>query len=113
MTAIRGRLAAVRSDAPTRWLGFAVAAAVGLALASIHWIGFFLGGALVGLFARNLKRAVLAGVAFGLVAWLVFALWLATQGVFDTYLGTGQLRTVSVAVPIVAGAIGSLVRGLF
>lgn len=110
--AVAERLARVRANPRTQWLGFAVAAVVGLALASVHWLGLFVGGALVGLFARTLPRAVAAGVAFGLLAVLAFAAWLAVSGSLGVYLETGQILAVSVAIPIVAGAVGSLVRGL-
>lgn len=106
------RLAALRSNPRTRWLGFALAALVGLALASVHWVGLVVGGALVGLFARDLLRAVAAGVAFGVVALVAFAVWLALSGALGVYLEMGQILAVSVAIPIVGGALGSLVRGL-
>ena len=106
------RLAAMRSNPRTRWLGFAFGAVAGIVLASIHWIGLVVGGALVGIFARDLPRAVAAGIAFGLVALLVFAGGLALDGALGVYLETGQLLAVSVAIPLVGGAFGSLVRGL-
>lgn len=106
------RLTALRSNPRTRWLGFAIGAIVGLALASIHWVGLVVGGALVGLFARDLPRAVVAGLAFGVVALLAFAAWLALAGALGVYLEMGQILAVSVAIPLVGGALGSLVRGL-
>lgn len=112
MTGVVDRLASVRERRRTRWLGFAVAVVVGLAVASVHWAGLFLGGALAGLFARDLPRAVVAGVAFGLLAWAAFAAWLGVQGALGTYLETGQILAVSVAIPVGAGAVGALVRGL-
>lgn len=112
MTAIADRLASARDRRRTRRLGFTVAVVVGLAVAAVHWVGLFLGGALAGLFARNLPRAVAAGVAFGLVALVAFAAWLGVQGAVGVYLETGQLLAVSVAIPVGAGAVGALVRGL-
>ena len=96
-----------------RWLGFALGAVVGLALASVHWVGLVIGGALVGTFARDLPRAVVAGVAFGLVALVAFGVWLALDGALGVFLEMGQILAVSVAIPLVGGVLGSLVRGLF
>ena len=62
-TAVAGiadRLAMVRSSLRTRWLGFTLGAIVGLALASVHWIGFIIGGALSASpwkWARSLRSA--------------------------------------------------------
>lgn len=112
MTDPTERLAAVRSSPRTRWLGFVVAGLIGLVLASIHWIGLVIGGALVGLFARDLPRAVAAGVAFGLVALVAFGVGLALDGALSVYLETGQILAVSVAIPLAGGVLGSLIRGL-
>ena len=112
VTGLADRLAAIRSNPRMRWFGFAVAALVGLVLATVHWVGLVIGGALVGIFARDLPRAVVAGVAFGLVALVAFGVWLALDGAFAIYLSTGQILAVSVAIPLVGGALGSLARGL-
>lgn len=112
MTRLFEHIERVRADARTRWTAFALAAVVGVAVGWVHWFGFFLGGALVGLFTRDLKRAALLGFAFGIVAWLTFAVWLALNGVFETYLAMGQILAVSAVIPVIGGVIGSLVRGL-
>ena len=112
MTGFSERLEGIRSQSRMRWLGFTLGAIVGLALASVHWIGLIVGGALVGLFARDLPRAVLAGLAFGLLALVAFAAWLALDGALGVSLATGQILAVSVAIPLAGGAFGSLVRGL-
>jgi threonine/homoserine/homoserine lactone efflux protein len=105
-------LAAVRADSRQRWLATLVGAGLGLAVAQLHWLGFVLGGVCVGLVARDLARAVLAGIGFGVVAWLGFLAWLALAGTLDPYLGLGQPLYLSVAVPVLGGGLGSLARGV-
>ncbi|NHN48995.1 hypothetical protein G9464_15535 [Halostella sp. JP-L12] len=111
MTAATDRLAAVRSDPRKRAGAIAVGAVLGLALAQVHWVGFVLGGALVGLASRDLPRALVAGLAFGVVAVLAFAALLAARGALGGYLSAGQLLYVSVAIPLLGGTLGSLARG--
>ncbi|PSQ28571.1 hypothetical protein BRD03_02450 [Halobacteriales archaeon QS_9_68_17] len=112
MSALTDGLAAVRRDPRTRAGGLVLGAAVGLAVAQAHWVGFVLGGALVGLASRDLPRALAAGLAFGVLAWLAFAGLLADGGAFDGYLGAGQLPYISVAIPLLGGVVGSLARGI-
>lgn len=95
------------------WLAMLVASAVGLALALVHPVGYLVGGALVGLLAYDRSRALLAGLAFGVFAWLAFALLLFANGSLPQYLATGQALLVSVAIPVVGSLLGSLVRWLF
>ena len=89
-----------------------VAVVVALALAWVHWVGLLAGGILVGALARSWPRALAAGVAFGLVAWLVFLASLADAGRLAAYWESGQLLYVSVAIPVVLGLVGSLAYGL-
>lgn len=105
-------LAAIRADRPRRWTVTIVAASLGLLAASLHWIGFVVGGALVALPQRSLPRGVAVALAFGAVAWLLFAVTLALAGSFDTYLTLGQVLGVSVAIPLLGGALGGVARGI-
>lgn len=113
MSVIRAWLTEVRTNRRERWASFAAAAVVGLAVAWVHWYGFLLGGALVGLVSKNAKRGLLAGIGFGLLAWAVFVALLASNGTLGPYLGMGRLLGLSAAIPVVASALGSLVRGVF
>jgi len=106
------RLDALRADRRRRLAAAVAGAAVGLAVAWLHWLGFVLGGALVALAQPSFRRGVLAGLAFGLVAWLAFLAWLASLGALALYPETGQVLAVSTAVPFAGGALGSLARGL-
>lgn len=112
MSVARTWLAEVRSNRRERWYALAVAVVVGLAAAQVHWSGFVLGGALVGLVSKSGKRALVGGLAFGLLAWLVFAALLASNGALMGYLGMGQILGLSAAIPVVGALLGSLVRGV-
>lgn len=113
MSVARAWLAEVRVERRSRWFALAAAAAVGLAAAQIHWYGFLVGGALVGLVSKNATRGLVAGLAFGLLAWCVFAGLVASNGAFWRYAATGQAFGLSAAIPVFAAGIGSLVRGVF
>ena len=112
MSVARAWLAEVRANRRPRWYALAAATVVGLAAAWIHWYGFVLGGALVGLVSKDVKRGLLAGIGFGLLAWIVFAALLASNGSLGAYLGMGQILGLSAAIPMVGAALGSLVRGV-
>ncbi|NHN58922.1 hypothetical protein G9466_07530 [Halorussus sp. JP-T4] len=109
---MRTALAEIRTDTRARWAALAAGAAAGLAAAWVHWYGFLLGGALVGLASRDLKRGLLAGVGFGLLAWAVFAGLVASAGGLGAYLGMGRLLYLSVGIPVGLSALGSLARGV-
>ena len=107
-----GALGAVRSgDRGRRWLVTAAGLAAGLLLVTVHWMGLVLGGAVVGLFQRDLKRAVLAGLVFGVVVLAAFVL-------VAPRLEAGELLALTPAVYVTIGAslglslLGSLVRGV-
>ena len=112
MNVARTWLRELRSNRRERWYALLGATIVGLAAAWVHWYGFVLGGALAGLVSKNLRRGLLAGLGFGLLAWVVFAALLASHGVLAAYLGMVQVTALSVAIPIVGGLLGSLVRGV-
>jgi hypothetical protein len=105
-------LDAVRTDPRRRAVAFAVAAVVGLALATLHPIGFLVGGALVSLPTANWRRGLLAGLSFGVLGWLAFAGLLAANGALERYLAMGRILALSVAIPVVAGLVGGLARAL-
>lgn len=107
-----GHLLAAQTDPRIRWPLTLTATLVGLALATVHWGGIVLGGAVVGLCWPTLRRALLAGLAFGLVVVLVTLAQFALAGSLDEYLAMGPLLAISVAVPLVAGTLGGAVRGL-
>lgn len=106
------RLDDLRAAPTRRRLATAGAIVVGLAVVWVHWLGFVVGGALVALLQPSLRRGLLAGLGFGLLAWLVFAGWLATTGDLSLYLGMGRVFALSAAIPFVGSLLGALARGV-
>lgn len=105
-------LGALRADPVRRRWAISGAIVVGLVLAWVHWLGVVLGAVLVALPTRTWPRGVAAGFGFGALVWLAFAASLALAGTLGAYLGTMPLLAISVAVPIVLGLLGGLVRGV-
>lgn len=112
MSVLGGALDEIRTNRRPRWFALAAAVVVGLAAAQVHWYGFLVGGALVGLVSKTTARGLLAGLAFGIFAWLVFAALLASNGALWKATAMGQLLAVSAAIPVVGAGLGSLVRGI-
>ena len=110
--AIDERLTRLRETPRYHWLWLVAACLAGFVLASVHWIGLVAGGALVGLVSTTLRRALLAGLGFGvlvLVAWAGLLVW---HGSLDGVLATGMLAGLGAAIALVAPVLGSLVRGI-
>jgi hypothetical protein len=103
---VDARLEAVRSSRSTRRIALVAAVAVGVGLSLLHWVGLVAGGALVGITRRRLRTAILAGVAFGLVAAGGTVL-LAGPELIDAVRPVSYL---SVAVGVLLSAWGSLAR---
>ncbi|WP_134669953.1 hypothetical protein [Halorussus marinus] len=112
MSVARAWLTEIRTNRRERWFALAAAAVIAVGAAQIHWYGFLVGGALVGAVSKTLSRAVAAGLGVGLLSWGVFAATVAANGAFSQYAATGQAFGLSVAIPVVAAGIGSLVRGV-
>jgi len=113
--AITSALAEIRGDARARWAALAAGAVVGLLAAWVHWYGFLLGGALVGLASKDTKRALAAGIGVGLLGWVVSAGLVATTGGLVgvvKYAEMGRLLYLSAGIPVGLSALGSLVRGV-
>ncbi|QPV62150.1 hypothetical protein I7X12_15585 [Halosimplex litoreum] len=109
---VRARLHDAQTSPRERWILTLAATALGLALATAHWSGLLAGGALVGFCWPTLRRALVAGLTFGVVVLSVVAVQFALAGSLDEYLAMGPLLAVSVAVPLVAGPLGAAARGL-
>lgn len=79
-------------------LALTAALVVGLAATAVHPVGLAVGGALVGLLATSLERALVLGVGFGvavLVGWALVLLWY------------GALVAVATAFPLVYIAVAA------
>lgn len=110
---LASRWRAFRADERVRWATVVAAIAVGLAVSTVHWIGIFLGGALVGLASATRGRALLAGLGFGTLVWVVFAAVLFVGGDIGEYLAMGRIFWASVAIPVVTATFAALVRWLW
>lgn len=88
----------------------AVAVVAGLALATVHWLGLFAAGALVGLTRRNLARALLSGLAFGV---LVLALFFLLSAVISPgpFISLTPLSYLTVGLALAGPTWGALLRG--
>jgi hypothetical protein len=105
-------LAAVRTGGRgRRWLVTAGAVALGLVLATGHWMGLVLGGAFVGVLQRDLKRAVVGGFLFGLVALAAFVL-VAPRLEASELLALTPAAYVTVGAGLGLPVLGSLTRGV-
>lgn len=105
-------LARLREDPLVHWLALLVAVTVGIWLAAVHWLGLVAAGALVGLVAASLRRALLAGVGFGAFAIAVWLTRHAVAGTLGAVLATGEFVLIAVAIGLAAPLLGSLVRGI-
>lgn len=105
-------LSAVQRSPGQRRVATVGALLVGLGLGSVHWLGFVVGGALIGLCWPSLRSAVAVGFGFGVVAVLSFFGQLVLFGTLGGAFGMGPLLAVAVVTPLVAGPLGAAVRGL-
>lgn len=106
------QLTRVRKDPHRHWIALVVSIGIGLVLASVHWLGLVVGGALVGLVSTSLVRALFAGIGFGLLVLLVWTASLWITGSLSRVLEMGEFGLVAVAIALVAPAVGSLLRGV-
>jgi apolipoprotein N-acyltransferase len=111
--AVGAGLSLVREESRPHWVGLALAVVVGLVVSTVHWLGLVLGGALVGLVAASLPRALLSGLGFGLVVLLVWWLTLVLSDGVGKVTATGELAGLGVVMALVAPVLGSLARGVF
>jgi len=109
---VTDRLRLLREDPAYHWVGLLVAIVVGVALSTVHWLGLVAGGALVGLLAASVRRAVLAALGFGVIVLLVWVVLFAFAGSLGEVLATGRLVVVGTAMGLLAPVLGSLARGI-
>jgi hypothetical protein len=104
-------LATLRADDTQRRVALIVAVLLGIAATAIHWVGLFVAGALVGLTRQSLRRALLAGLGFGLLVLVLFFVVtpLVTPGNLSAL---APLSYVTVAIALLGPVWGALTRGV-
>lgn len=100
----------VRTDPRTHVVALAVALALGVALASVHWLGLIAAGAAVALVAPTLRRGVAYGLAAGALALATFAVGLGPAAAVLPEMRPVVYLTVGSAVGL--PLLGSLARGV-
>lgn len=103
---LRERLTRTRESAELRQVRTVQASLLGLVILTFHPVGLLLGGVLVGIPQRTVRLGLLAGLAYGLLALVVFVPWLGWPGAVG--VTTGQ--PVTMAIPVLGALVGSLVR---
>jgi hypothetical protein len=104
-------LATLRADGTQRRVALVVAVLLGIAAAALHWVGLFVAGALVGLTRQSLPRALVAGLAFGV---LVVGLFFVTAPLLlpGNLVVLAPLSYVTVGIALFGPVWGALVRGV-
>ncbi|KPN31805.1 hypothetical protein SY89_02558 [Halolamina pelagica] len=105
-------LAGLRADRERRLAATVAAVGLGLALATVHWSGLLLAGALIALPQRSLRRGVAAGVAMGGLVVAAFLAQLALAGTVGPTLAMGQPSWLALGIGLLLPAFGSLARGV-
>jgi len=109
---MQAQLRRVREEPVPHWMALVVAIVLGLALSTVHWLGLVAGGALVGLVAVSLRRALVAALGFGVLVVLVWMVLFALSGSLGAVLVMGELAWLGVAIALLAPVVGSLARGV-
>lgn len=104
-------LTALRENRRRRTVAIVAAAAIGVALAWIHWLGLFVAGSLVGLASATVPRALVAGAGVGLLVLLV-NVWAVPTMAVGEFVRLAPVSYVTIVASLVAPLWGSLVRGV-
>jgi hypothetical protein len=102
-------LDALRADRGRRLAATGIAVMLGLVLATLHWSGLLVAGALVALPQRSITRGIAAGVGLG---GLVVVVWLVLVGTLDLVLSIGQPSMLALGIGLLLPPFGALVRGV-
>jgi len=102
----------LRGDRRQRLAVTTVAVVVGFGLATLHWAGLLIAGALVALPQRSVSRGLAAGVGVGVLAVLAFLATLALAGTLGPTLAMGQPSLLALGIGLLLPPFGSLLRGV-
>lgn len=102
-------LARIGRESRARHLALSVAVAVGLALASVHWLGLVAAGAAASLVAPTVRRGVAYALGAGVLALVAFAVSLGPAA--GTLPEMRPVVYVAVAAALGLPVLGSLARG--
>jgi hypothetical protein len=89
-----------------------IAFIAGLIITYFHWIGLLFGGALLGIFSKDTKWALVYGFLFGLTVWILFAINLAMMGLISKYTAMGIIFYMSILIPVLISTLSVSIRGL-
>lgn len=109
---VAGALDTVRETRRYRAIAIGTGVVVGLVVANVHWGGIVIGGMLVGIASRDLPRAVLAGVGFGLLVLGLWVLLLWNASALGRTVEMGEFVLLPVVMAIGLAVLGSVVRGV-
>lgn len=98
----------LREQEASREIAVVAAVVIGLTLSLFHWLGFIVGGGIIGLFASTPRRAFLDAFYFGVLVSVAFALVLLVHGALPAAVEMGQVFAVAVAIPIAASLAGAV-----
>ncbi|SNZ03191.1 hypothetical protein SAMN06269185_0213 [Natronoarchaeum philippinense] len=107
---LRETLDLARTQRRSHAVALAGAAALGLVLAWLHWLGLVAAGALVALVAPSIRRGVAYALAFGVLVLVAFAV-----SIGDAALLVPEMRPivyVTVGAAVGLPLLGSLARGI-
>lgn len=90
----------------------AVGFGLGFGITVYHYVGLVVGGLVLGLGARSVRRAILTGIALGLTVWIVFGASLFQTGNLARYTAMGDPFLLSGAIAIGLPTLAATVRGL-
>jgi hypothetical protein len=104
-------LQSVREGPAADWYG-AATFVIAVALGAVHPAGLVAGGALVGLTAPSVTRALLLGCYVGTTVLLLFWGYLFAVGAPGAYFAGGRVMLLDVAIALGLPTLGAGLRGL-
>ncbi|EMA64995.1 hypothetical protein [Halorubrum kocurii] len=110
MTDLNALLDRIRTDSRPHAAALGVALAVGVALASVHWLGLVAAGAAAALVAPSPRRGVAYALVAGVLALAVFAVSLGPAAALLPEMRPVVYVTVAGALGL--PLLGSLARGV-